>query len=338
MFTLIFLQIVDYDYSTPAPNIRRQDGGPRRGRDEYNDDFDDSDDSSEVVSAALLFFICCIIVCYSPCRVFQKYLGTTRTMVPTYDRRSTKRQVSFVHVPCFYNANSQLVYSPFFVLLFFFFQKYDTETAFVSPRRGGGRDDGGKWGAAPAMKCMPYPVTSSFVLGGGVSMKTPPSSRIPTTVLFEHHRRRVDAVDDDVVDDDDDMKQKAKRRSVVDDDVDDALLEASFTAFLKRRKVNEALFVDKEGFDNDVAAIVFDSSSPVKEVEPAAGTGGTQGTTTTGLGALPETQAMLQKLAAMCPSPGASSSASSRKMTALYAEAHRLAGWKVDDSTDSRNE
>jgi hypothetical protein len=224
-----------------------------------------------------------------------------------------------VQVPCFYNANSQIVYSPFFFLLFFFFQKYDTERAFVSPRRGGGRDDGGKWGAATAMKCMPYPVTSSFVVGGGVSMKAPPTSRIPTTVLFEHHRRRVDAVDDDVVDDDDDKKQMAKRRSFVDDDVDDALLEASFTAFLKRRKVNEALFVDKEGDDdNDVAAIVFDSS-PVKEVEAAAGTGGTQGTTTS-LGALPETQAMLQKLAAMCPSPGTSN------------------GWKVDESTDSRND
>ena len=316
MLTLIFLQIVDYDYTTPVPNIRRQDVGPRRGRDKYNDDYDDSDDSSEVVSA-LLLCLCCIIVCYSPRRVFQKYLGTTRSMVPTYDRRSTKRQVSFVQVPCFYNANSQ-IYLPFFflLLLLFFFQKYDTATAFVSPRRGG-RNDGGKWGAAPAMKCMPYPVTSSFVLGGGVTMKTPPTSRIPTTVLFEHHRRRDDAVDDDVVDND--KKQKAKRTSVVDDDVDDALLEASFTAFLKRRKVNEALFLEKEGDDNvaDVAAIVLDSS-PVKEVKAAAGTGGTQGTATTSLGALPETQGMLQKLAAMCPSPGTSSSGSS-KMTASYA-------------------
>ena len=115
------------------------------------------------------------------------------------------------------------------------------------------------------MKCMPYPVTSSFVLGDGVTMKTPPTSRIPTTVLFEHHRCCVDAVDDD------DKKQKVKTRSVVDDDVDDALLEASFTAFLKRRKANEALFLEKEGDNNvaDVAAIVLDSSPPVKEVEAA---------------------------------------------------------------------
>ena len=71
-----------------------------------------------------------------------------------------------------------------------------------------------------------------------------------------------------------------------------------------------------------------------------AGTG-TQGTAST-LGALPETQGMLQKLAAMCPSPGSartssSSSGGSKKMTPSVAEATRLVvkAWKAYQSPDS---
>ena len=183
-------------------------------------------------------------------------------MVPTY-RRSTKRQVSFLHMACLYDANCQFC-SPFF------FQKYHIETAFVSPRRR----DGGKWGAA-VMNFMPYPVTSSFLVLSGrggetlVTGKTP-DARILTSVIVEHHRR-CDGAGEDNVDDDDDDTQKAKRRSVVDDDADDALLEASFTAYLKKRKVTQEVLLEQEGEDANVAGFVLDSS-PVKEGK-ASGTG-----------------------------------------------------------------
>ena len=78
------------------PNIRRQDVGPRRGRDEYNDNDDNSNDISEVVSALASV---CYMLCHrvSPRRVFQKYLGTTRNMGPTHLRVNLSNSTGFLN-------------------------------------------------------------------------------------------------------------------------------------------------------------------------------------------------------------------------------------------------